>query len=252
LGSLVSRERRSLRASRPGRLVPVSVRYLRHRPPLRPRYPGPSLTRLAAARPGLLAISAALLSALCRTSVCLPIRDRASHRSPAPISAALAVSLVHGRRVLAVRCSGDCSKRHRRRPVAAAHFPDAGLRPALLPVPTAHALGGRLLGSCAASVGNVVSLARVIIQKIRCEMSAAVRLQLAINQRCSLFPLFARRRQRHRDRGYIWSFALVAAIPLASAGSFSFANLKLMMMAARMLISAPDLQGSDGSSNLKR
>ena len=69
-------------------------------------------------------------------------------------------------------------------------------------------------------VGNVVSLAPLIIQKEFAaeDVSNAVALTVAINQAVFAFAPFVLGTVRDIATGYIWSFALVAAIQLASAG----------------------------------
>jgi predicted MFS family arabinose efflux permease len=69
-------------------------------------------------------------------------------------------------------------------------------------------------------VGNVVSLAPLIIQKEFAaeDVSKAVALTVAINQAGFAFAPFVLGAVRDIATGYIWSFALVAAIQLASAG----------------------------------
>ena len=227
-------------------LLPVSVRYLRPSPAHPAALSTSSLTKRALLRDrGFLAISAAFTLGLfaqvglfahlvtrlapvvgAETGITNAQGDARGGQyandpfSHADVYTSLAVSLVTVCAVLGRSLFRRLLDDDNRRQVAALNFLMQACGTALLTFadgPLALVCGCVLFGL---GVGNVVSLAPLIIQK---EFAAedvrnAVALTVAINQAVFAFAPFVLGAVRDIATGYIWSFALVAAIQLASAG----------------------------------
>jgi predicted MFS family arabinose efflux permease len=202
-------------------LLPVSVRYLRPPPAHPTALSTSSLTKIALLRDrSFLAISAAFtLGLFAQVGLFAHLVTRLAPVVGAD-SAALAVSLVTVCAVLGRSLSRRLLNDDNRRQVAALNFLMQTCGTALLTFadgPLALVCGCVLFGL---GVGNVVSLAPLIIQKEFAaeDVSNAVALAVAINQAVFAFAPFVLGAVRDIATGYIWSFALVAAIQLASAG----------------------------------
>ena len=202
-------------------LLPVSVRYLRPPPAHSIALPRSSLTTIALLRDrGFLAISAAFtLGLFAQVGLFAHLVTRLAPVVGAD-SAAVAVSLVTVCAVLGRSLFRRLLADDNRRRVGALNFLMQACGTALLTFadgPLVLVCGCVLFGL---GVGNVVSLAPLIIQKEFAveDVSKAVALTVAINQAVFALAPFVLGAVRDIASGYIWSFALVVAIQLASAG----------------------------------
>ena len=202
-------------------LLPVSVRYLQPRPAKSTALPTSSLSEAALLRDrGFLAISAAFaLGLFAQVGLFAHLVTRLAPVVGAD-GAALAVSLVTVCAVLGRslfrRLLGDDNRSQ----VAALNFLVQACGTALLTFADgtpALVCGCVLFGL---GVGNLVSLPPLIIQKefAAADVGKAVALMVAINQAVCAFAPAVLGAVRDIASGYLWSFALAAAIQLASAG----------------------------------